>query len=89
MQATALTIDLAYEAGLKVLSPREAHQRGGLVRVQVPGGPDTAKRVLHDLFANDVVLDRRGDALRISPHFFNTDEELELCFRELKTALAT
>jgi kynureninase len=87
MQATALAIDLAYEAGLKVLSPREAHQRGGLVRVLVPGGDEVARTVLHELFARDVVLDRRGDALRISPHFFNTDDELEHCFKEIKKAL--
>jgi kynureninase len=87
IENTATTIDLAYESGLKVLSPREAHQRGSLVRVQVPGGVEKAKRVMHDLFAADVVLDVRGDALRISPHFFNTESELEHCFAELRAAL--
>jgi kynureninase len=87
MQATGLAIDLAYEAGLKVLSPREAHQRGGLVRVQVPEGPEAAKRALRELFDRHVVLDQRGDAFRISPHFFNTDDELEHCFHQIKDVL--
>lgn len=77
-------IELAEESDLEVLSPREDERRGGLVRVRVPGGAEEAKRVLHALFERDVVLDKRGDALRISPHFFNDESDLERCFSELR-----
>ncbi len=53
------------------------------MRIRIDGGPDRAEAVLHALFERDVVLDRRGDALRISPHFFNDESDVERCFAEL------
>lgn len=69
--------------GLELLSPRSPSERGGLVRVRVPGGIEGADKVMHALFERDVVVDRRGDALRISPHFFNTEGDIDRCFEEL------
>lgn len=86
-ELTSLIIERADGLGLEVLSPRDDHRRGGLVRVRVPGGRAQAERVLHALFEKDVVLDQRGDALRISPHFFNDEDDVERCFSELKVAL--
>ncbi|MGH2750676.1 MAG: aminotransferase class V-fold PLP-dependent enzyme [Actinomycetota bacterium] len=83
-ELTSLIIEHADEAGLELLSPRSEHQRGGLIRVRVPGGRPNAERILHELFKREVVLDQRGDALRISPHFFSTEEEIERCFEELE-----
>lgn len=73
--------------GLELLSPREDDRRGGLVRLRIPGGRAGAERVLHELFARDVVLDSRGDALRISPHFFNDESDLDRCFEQLQEVL--
>lgn len=75
------------ESEMELLSPREDERRGGLVRLRIPGGTSAAKKALHQLFAADVVLDQRGDALRISPHFFNTEDEIDRCFEELRTIL--
>ena len=83
-ELTSLIIEKADEAELEVLSPRDDEKRGGLVRVRVPGGRPNAERILHELFRRNVVLDQRGDALRISPHFFSTEEDIERCFGELK-----
>jgi selenocysteine lyase/cysteine desulfurase len=52
--------------------------------VRVPGGRTGAERVLHRLFERDVVLDSRHDALRISPHFFNDENDLDRCFEEMR-----
>lgn len=81
-------IERADELGLDLLSPRDHERRGGLVRVRVPGGRENAERVLHRLFEMDVVLDQRHDALRISPHFFNNEEDLERCFQALGGVLS-
>lgn len=86
-ELTRLIIEEADSAGIEVLSPRDDAVRGGLVRVRVPGGREKAKEVLHILFDRDVVLDQRGDALRISPHFFNTEEDIERCFAALREVL--
>ena len=85
---TRRIIALADDAGLDVLSPREDERRSGLVRVRVPGGRQEAERVLHELFERHVVLDSRIDTLRISPHFFNTEDEIDHCFSELRSALS-
>lgn len=87
-QLTGAIVDRADELGLDLLSPRDDERRGGLVRVRVPGGRENAERVLHRLFEMDVVLDQRHDALRISPHFFNTEEDIERCFEALRGVLA-
>jgi kynureninase len=86
-ELTRLIIQKADEAGLELLSPREDETRGGLVRVRIPGGQPSAERVLHELFKRDVVLDQRGDALRISPHFFSTEKDIDRCFGELAKVL--
>ena len=86
-ELTRMVIAKASEAGLEVLSPRDDNRRGGLVRVRIPGGREAAESLLHKLFERDVVLDSRHDTFRISPHFFNTEEDVERCFSELGALL--
>jgi kynureninase len=74
----------ADEAGLEVRTPRERSARGGVVNVKV--GPE-AEKICHELLARDVSTDFRGDGLRISPHFFNTEAEIDRCFEELRRIL--
>ncbi|MDQ3752118.1 MAG: aminotransferase class V-fold PLP-dependent enzyme [Actinomycetota bacterium] len=84
---TGEIIRRADSLGLDVLSPRADERRGGLVRLRMPGGQAGAQRILHALLERDVVLDARGDALRISPHFFNDDSDIDRCFTELQSLL--
>lgn len=86
-ELTRSVIERAQRLGLEVLSPTADPERGGLVRVRVSGGQAGAAALLKELFARDVVLDRRGDAFRISPHFFNDEDDLERCFRALADLL--
>lgn len=87
-ELTRRVIRRADAAGLEILSPRDDERRGGLVRVRIPGGRTAAVAVLHELLARDVVLDSRGDAFRISPHFFNDEGDVDRCFEELTEVLA-
>lgn len=87
-ELTVALIERLDELGLELMSPRDADKRGGLVRVRIPGGRDRAEHILHALFERDVVLDSRNDAFRISPHFFNNEDDLDRCCNELKTALS-
>jgi kynureninase len=66
--------------GLPVRTPRAREARGGVVNVGVGPGAET---VCHALLARDVCTDFRGDGLRISPHFFNTEDDVDRCFDEL------
>jgi kynureninase len=86
-ELTRVIIQHTDELGLELLSPRDDLRRGGLVRIRVPGGTEGAERVLHSLLERDVVVDRRADALRLSPHFFNDEADIERCFAELRGLL--
>jgi kynureninase len=84
-QTTAL-IEACERRGFPVVTPREPERRGGSVTVDVPGGMATAEA----LARREVLVDYRpGAGLRISPHFYTSDEELvaaldaiEACSRE-------
>ncbi len=70
--------------GLAVRTPRDRNARGGVVNVGV--GPE-AEKICHALLEREVCTDYRGDGLRISPHFFNTEEDVDRCFDELRALL--
>jgi len=74
MRQTELLAGLLDEAGFEVVSPREPARRGGSIVVRTPDF-----RAVHaELEARNIICDYRPDAgLRLGPHFFNTDEELE------------
>ena len=82
-----LVIDGADDIGLEVLSPRRDEDRGGLVRLRIPGGREGAERVLHELLARDVVVDSRNDTLRASAHFFNDESDVQRLLEELKSLI--
>ncbi|HET7235603.1 MAG TPA: aminotransferase class V-fold PLP-dependent enzyme [Actinomycetota bacterium] len=83
-ELTDHAIARADEMGLPVRTPRDRRARGGVVNVGV--GPH-ADRICHALLERDVCTDFRGDGLRISPHFFNTEHEIDRCFAELRGLL--
>ena len=79
---TARLIELADEAGFRVNSPRDANQRGGTVVIDVPNGEQVTKELLR----RDFLVDFRPRAgIRIAPHFYTKDEELDLTIREIQS----
>ena len=67
-------IDFALNREWKVNSPRDVNQRGGSVMIYVEDGPAMVQR----LNERGVFVDcRPGVGLRLSPHFFNTDDEAQ------------
>jgi selenocysteine lyase/cysteine desulfurase len=79
-----LAIALADDAGWEDRTPRIRADRGGVVNIGVGGD---AQPVCDALLARDVCTDARGDGLRISPHFFNTEDDVRRCFAELSSIL--
>jgi len=77
---TQFMIDFAHERGWTINTPLELDERGGSVMI----GVDDAKCVAEQLAERRVFVDwRPGAGLRISPHFFNTDEEVQTAFQIL------
>ncbi|MDQ6664366.1 MAG: aminotransferase class V-fold PLP-dependent enzyme, partial [Acidobacteriota bacterium] len=80
MRQTQRLIDLADAAGLRVNCLRDPNRRGGTVTLDVPDG----KRIVEELERREVLADYRpGAGIRIAPHFYTTDDELEVTVREI------
>jgi kynureninase len=71
---TTRLIALADARGYKVTAPRDDVCRGGTVAFDVPHAYGVAQALL----ANDVIVDYRPNAgVRIAPHFYTSDAEIE------------
>jgi kynureninase len=71
---TARLIELADHYGWRVNTPRDPEQRGGTVSIDMPD----AQAVSRELLAREIIVDFRPKAgVRFSPHFYNTDEEVD------------
>ena len=70
---TAQLIELADQRGWCVNTPRDPEQRGGTVSIAMPD----AAEVCRELLRREILVDYRPKAgVRMSPHFYTTDEEL-------------
>jgi kynureninase len=74
----------ADEEGLPVRTPRDRDARGGMVNL---GVGTEAEKVCHALLERDVCTDYRGDGIRVSPHFFNVEEDVDRLFGALREIL--
>ena len=75
VRQTSRLIQLADDRGFRVHAPREAELRGGTVAIRVPHAYEVAQTLL----ARDILVDYRPDAgIRVAPHFYTSDDEVEL-----------
>jgi kynureninase len=86
VRQTQLLIELAEEAGFRVTSPRDPERRGGTITIAVEHAP----AVTRELIRREVIVDYRpGAGVRVSPHFYTKDEELERAVGEMRDILDT
>ena len=79
---TERLIELAKEAGFVVTSPQDMASRGGTITI----AHDDAAAITKELIHREFIVDYRpGAGVRISPHFYTSDEELEIVVNEMKT----
>ena len=75
-----LILDLAAERGIATRTPASAGERGGMVILDVPHG----QAVTRELLRREILVDYRpGAGIRISPHFYTSDEELRRAVEEI------
>ena len=80
VRQTGLLIERARQHGWRVNSPLEASERGGTVTIDVPG----AERVCRELLVRRFLVDHRpGAGIRIAPHFYTADDEIEAVVEEM------
>ena len=86
MRQTARLIALADAAGYQVHAPRDANRRGGTVAFDVPHGYEGSQWLL----ARDIVVDYRpGAGIRVAPHYYTSDDELDAAVAAIGECLTT
>lgn len=86
LRQTEQLIALADEAALPVACPRKAAERGGTVTLAVPDG----KAIVNQLAERNILVDYRpGAGIRIAPHFYTADEELDVTIRAISSLTAS
>jgi kynureninase len=84
MRQTSRLVELADARGYRVSAPRDPARRGGTVAVDVPHAYEVAQVLLE----NQVFVDYRpGAGIRIAPHFYTADQELEMAIELIDQTL--
>jgi kynureninase len=86
IRQTSRLLDLADARGFGVHAPRDPSRRGGTVAFDIPHAYEVAQSLLD----RDILVDfRPGAGIRIAPHFYTRDEELESAVGAIEEILAT
>jgi kynureninase len=80
LRQTTLLRKLVEERGFTVNTPRDDAQRGGTICFDFPGAEAVSRELSRRRFFHDY---RPRCGLRVSPHFYTTDEDLERFLAEL------
>jgi kynureninase len=80
LRLTRRLIDHATRAGYTINTPVDDAERGGAVILDVPNG----EAVANELLRRNIIIDYRPDAgIRISPHFYNHEGDVDEAMRVL------
>ena len=86
IRQTSRLIELADARGYAVHAPRDAARRGGTVAFDVPHGYEVAQFLL----SRGIIIDYRpGAGIRVAPHFYTRDDELDSAVAAIDEALET
>ncbi len=84
VRQTAQLIAMADQRGWRVNTPRHPERRGGTVSIDMPN----SQEVCAQLLKRAVLVDWRPKAgVRMSPHFYTTDEEIETAIAAVEEIL--
>ncbi|HVE78514.1 MAG TPA: aminotransferase class V-fold PLP-dependent enzyme [Gemmatimonadaceae bacterium] len=86
VRQTTRLIELADARGYRVHAPRDAARRGGTVAFDLPHAYEVAQYLL----SRHIIVDYRpGAGIRVAPHFYTSDAELEHAVAAIDECLAT
>ncbi len=75
-----LIIDNAKSRGFHLITPEDKSKRGGAITFSGSFDPHKLRLELRE---RRIMVNVRGGGLRVSPHFYNTDEEISSLFAEI------
>jgi cysteine desulfurase/selenocysteine lyase len=84
MKLTDRVIDSAKDLGLKLQTPEEKSCRSGIVNFKVR----KPLKLVERLRKKKIVVSARAQGIRVSPHYYNTEEEIDKLMEEVKRAEA-
>lgn len=84
LRLTERLMNWADELGWTVMTPRQPERRGGHVTIQVPGGEGISRELVRRGYLVDF---RPGAGIRIAPHFYNTEEEVDAVMEAIRRLL--
>jgi len=80
LKLTDHLIEAIKNLGLKLQTPEEAQYRSGIVLSKI----DKPKELSERLRQKGIIVSARANGLRVSPHFYNTEEEIDKLMEEVK-----
>ncbi len=72
LDLSAYLIDRLQQRGVEVITPTPEREHAGIVSFNFPD----AEKVFERLHKQNIIISLRQGRLRVSPHFYNTEEEL-------------
>jgi len=80
LKITDHLIESIKNLGLKLQTPEELQYRSGIVNFKI----DKPNEVAQSLNRKGVIVSARSHGLRVSPHFYNTEEEIDKLTEEIR-----
>jgi selenocysteine lyase/cysteine desulfurase len=73
-------MDSVRQLGLRLTTPEDRERRSGIVHFCIDRAQETADK----LKRRGIIVSARSHGLRVAPHFYNTEDEIEGLINELK-----
>ena len=80
MKLTDQLIEAAEDLGLKLQTPKEKQCRSGIVNFKI----DRPQKFVEKLAKKGMVVSARANGIRVSPHFYNNEEEIDALMKETR-----
>jgi selenocysteine lyase/cysteine desulfurase len=80
IELTDHLIEAIKSLGLKLQTPEEKQHRSGIVNFKI----DKPQEITRRLAEKGIIVSARAHGIRVSPHFYNTKEEISRFIEEIK-----
>ncbi len=81
LKLTDHLISAIKDSGLRLQTPEDLSCRSGIVNFKI----DTPRKVVEDLKRKGIIVSARGNGIRVSPHFYNTEDEIDRFMEEVRS----
>jgi len=81
LKLTSHLISAIKNSELRLQTPEELSCRSGIVNFKM----DSPRKVVKDLEGKGIIVSARGNGIRVSPHFYNTEDEIDRFMKEVRS----